>query len=267
MNRILVARLLDDRELRPQRDRQQVDCRRHDLRHDARPLTAAEDKQPEGGLGPRIGNARSLDHRRPNRIAGVRGLRGEARIVPENAGEAGRDRRHARREQTIGAAGDAVLFVDEARDPPQRRRQHRRNGRIAAEPNQRGRGNAPEQTIGRQHAAAEDVARPHDRGRVTAAKRGARDNVRRCGRKQLAVTRRPLVGDEIDPDAATLQRDRERLGGKQMAAGAACGDDHERQAVRRRHQPAFPAKAGSPGAAINSARGCSRESASNMPSP
>ena len=69
-----------------------------------------------------------------------------------------------------------------------------------------------------------------------------------------------LVGRELDRDAALGERDRERLGRKQMAAGAAGGEQDERRAARR-HQSRLPATARSGIAA----RGCSRVSASSMP--
>ena len=59
----------------------------------------------------------------------------------------------------------------------------------------------------------------------------------------------------------------QRFGGKQMAAGAASGNDHERRLVNVGHQLALPTGTGSAGAVISSARGCSRDSARSMPMP
>ena len=44
--------------------------------------------------------------------------------------------------------------------------------------------------------------------------------------KIAAIFERPIVGRQLGRDAALGQRDRQRLGGKEMAAGAAGGDEH-----------------------------------------
>ena len=71
-----------------------------------------------------------------------------------------------------------------------------------------------------------------------------------------------MVGGEVDGDAAFVQHDRQRLGRKQMAAGAAGREQDERRAARS-HQILLPATARS--GEIIAARGCSRVNASSMP--
>ena len=58
--------------------------------------------------------------------------------------------------------------------------------------------------------------------------------MRRAGRKGVAVAERPLLGDELDRNAACGENMRERLGRKQMAAGAAGGEKRGRRGHRHR---------------------------------
>ena len=92
-----------------------------------------------------------------------------------------------------------------------------------------------------------------------------------AGREVATVAGRPLVGREIDDDAALAERDGQRLGGEQMPSGPAGGDDDERRGGRpsatcRGHQAGLPANT-VPGAARSVARGRSRVKASSMPMP
>ena len=84
----------------------------------------------------------------------------------------------------------------------------------------------------------------------------------------FAVARGPLVGREIDRDTAAGERRRQRLGRKQVAAGAAGRDQHERRAVACIRPRAPEQAAASPELrrAVR-ARGRSRVSASSMPMP
>ena len=69
------------------------------------------------------------------------------------------------------------------------------------------------------------------------------------------------VGGEIDDSAAFLQSVGQRLRRKQMSAGSAGREQHER---RRGHQAALPSLTRSGDVSI-AVRGCSRVSASSMP--
>ena len=91
----------------------------------------------------------------------------------------------------------------------------------------------------------------------------------RASAESVAVARGARVGREIDGDAALGQRGGQRLGRKQMPAGAAGRDAAPSgAAVRRGHQAAAPRRqrASSRCASI-AARGRSRVSASSMPMP
>ena len=90
--------------------------------------------------------------------------------------------------------------------------------------------------------------------------------VSRAG-KLLAVAFGAVIGGEIDGDAAAVERLRQRFGGKQMAAGPAGGEQHERRAARSASHRAPGAAAAGTGSAGNSVRGRSRVSASSMPMP
>ena len=127
---ILVARLLGEQQPRAQRRVEPLDRRRHDLGHDARALAAAEHQQAQRARpAPAAANgvaAAAITAGRtglPVRVA----LAASAGSRVEHAGEAGRDRGHARRQQPVGAAHHGVLLVDDGRDL-----QHRRGARPAA---------------------------------------------------------------------------------------------------------------------------------------
>ena len=80
----------------------------------------------------------------------------------------------------------------------------------------------------------------------------------------MPVAGRALVGREIDRDAARPERHRQRLGGKQMSAGAAGREQDER---RLAHQAAFHSGGGRSTGSSIAMRGRSRVSASSMPMP
>ena len=175
------------------------------------------------------------------------------------------------REQLVGAAEHGVLLMDQGRDAAQPGSGHRRKGRIAAEADHRRRPQLAHQAEAGEHALAEHPGGARDRERIAAPERRARNHVSGAGREVAAIAGRPLVGCEIDDDAALCERDGQRLGRKQMPSGPAGSDDDERRgarppAVRRGHQAGLPANT-APGAASSVARGRSRVKASSMPMP
>ncbi len=64
----------------------------------------------------------------------------------------------------------------------------------------------------------------------------------RTGGKFAAVASAARVGREVDGDSTPRERRRERLRRKQMSAGAAGGQEHDRRAGAL-HQAALPAGA------------------------
>ena len=75
-----------------------------------------------------------------------------------------------------------------------------------------------------------------------------------------------MIGREIDRDAAARERIRQRLGRKQMPAGPAGGEQHQRGGGII-HQAGLPTEARLPSPDNNSVRGRSRVKASSMPMP
>ena len=122
-----------------------------------------------------------------------------------------RRRRRARREsrwrwrvtrgarKPVGAAHHGVLLVDHRRDAAQRRRQHRRHGRIAAEADDDGRLDRGSMSHALQRRRSpSSVAGLGQRQRIAAADGRARNDVDRRGRKRAAVARGARVGGELD---------------------------------------------------------------------
>ncbi len=87
--------------------------------------------------------------------------------------------------------------------------------------------------------------------------------MRLARRKGVAVTRRALVGCKIDDNAAPLQRIRQRLGWKEVSAGASRRQQNERLG----HQAAFHSGGSRSADGIAETRGFSRVSANSIPIP
>ena len=109
--KVLVARLLREQEPRAQRGVEHFDRRRHDLRHDARALAAAEHQQAQQAVGLRRGDT-ALPRPRSRRAApdcrcASPWRQARARRI-KHAVERGRDRGHARRQLAVGAADHGV---------------------------------------------------------------------------------------------------------------------------------------------------------------
>ena len=230
---VLLARLLHHGEARLQIARESLDCDRHDVGHDARALAAAEYHK---AYQPRcfrsgVGRGRRRDHRRPHRIAGARRLGAKLLLAIQHPGEAGRDGVDPRRKKPVGASHHRVLLVDQRGDLAQRRRQHRRDGRIAAKADHRRWPHAREQAQALHGADAEHRRRARQRQRVAATHGRARDDVNVPRRKRLAVAFGAMVGRKRHGDAAPAERLRERFGGKQVSAGPAGGQQNKRHAV------------------------------------
>ena len=150
-----------------------------------------------------------------------------------------------------------------------RRRADRRQRRIAAEADHGGGLDPAQHEIGAHQAAAERQRGARERDRIACAHGVARDDVGLARREASAIALGAVIGGKIDRHAALGERRRQRLGGKQMSAGSAGREQHERRAARVGH-------AGAPGgneavarglAQHSRVRGRSRVSASSMPMP
>ena len=130
--------------------------------------------------------------------------------------------------------------MDHGRDAAQHGAEQRRNGGIAAEADHGG-GSQPAEQAQRLHGAAAELERGAGYVQGVAPREGrARHDMGGVPGK-FAVTAGAFVGDEIDRDAATRERDRERLGRKQVPPGPARRHDDERRTDALRHQAALPA--------------------------
>ena len=229
---VLVARLLDDGEPRAQPGIEPADGGGHDVGHDAGALAAAGDQKAERIAGRRVGHRRCRDHRRPQRIAGQGRFRSHCRCVAEHIGEGRGDGGDARRQKAVGAADDGVGIVNEARYAAPHRGQHRRNRRIAAEADH-GRGLELRDQLARLvETGRERCKRLGDGDWIARLKRCARNDVDHVIGETAAEARGALVGHKMNRDAALAERCGERLGGKQVPARAASGDQHRRK-IRR----------------------------------
>jgi hypothetical protein len=213
---ILLARLLHQCEARLHIMGKPFDRGRDDIGHDARTLAAAEYQKPNRARRFRgdIGNRRRGDDRRPHRIAGPCRLDAQLGLAVEHSGEAGRDGIDPRCEKPVGTPHHRILLVNDRGNSAQRRRQHGRNGRIAAEPDNRGWPHAHNESQALYGARAEHRRRAHQRERVASAHGRAGDDVNIARRKRSAVALSAIVGGESSGDAAPGERLRECFGGK-----------------------------------------------------
>ena len=139
----------------------------------------------------------------------------------------------ARRQEAVGAPHDAVLLVQHGRDAQQRRRQHGRHRRIAAEADDCGRLQPPQRQRARADAEPQHERRLGHLRRRAARRRRGRDLHDLLGRKARGDAADARVGRQRHAGAEPLQGDGERFGREQVAAGAAGGDDDAR---RRGHR-------------------------------
>ena len=210
----------------------------------------------------RVGDIRGRDHGLTHRIAGVGCLGEELALAVQRPGETRGDRAHERRQQTIGAAHDAVLLVNDGRNAAQRRGGQRRNRRVAAEPDNGCGPQTAKETKRHRGPATERRKGLGKSNRVAAMHSCARDDVGCPCWKVAAIPGRASVGRKINHDAAPRERRTERLRRKQMAACAAGGNDDQRIA-----QAGLPAGTRPLAATNGSVLGRSRIRASIMPVP
>ena len=145
-------------------------------------------------------------------------------FIRETAG----DDRNARAQETVGAAHDRVLLMQDAWNPQQRGRKQRWNGRIAAKPDDRARLDALELDERRRDARAQYGRRFNLVQPARACCRRGRKRMDRASGKVLSVFQRPIVGCEFDLSAALRERRGERGGRK------------DARRCRRRQQNAAP---------------------------
>ena len=269
---VLRARLLHDREPRRRCGCEPLDRGRHDVGHDARALAAAEHQEAERPAALRRRHRASPPPRAPPaapdcrcaspwRRASAR-ARARRRKLVAIAVTRGASSRLAR---PITAFCSWITVGNAA----QRRREHRRHGRIAAEADDRGRLEAAEQAQGLQRcrgraappcAPATSGSRPRTvalamtwiarAGNVAAVARRRARRSRDRRRRRAAPAPRPAPRPETDG-----RRCRRRRAGRAARGRSA--------AIR----PRLAAGASSPRAPSSSARGRSRVSASSMPMP
>ena len=133
-----------------------------------------------------------------------------------------------RAEKPVGAAEHGVLLVQDHRRtlPHQTRGQHRRDAGIAAEADHRRGVDAREDPPRLQHAAAHRQHRLARAQRAAAGDAGAADDEPLEPREHRALqTAGARVGHQRHAPPARQQFARQRLGGKEVAARAAGGDD------------------------------------------
>jgi len=162
----------------------------------------------------RVRHGRSRKDRRPHRRAHGRGLARERRIAVEHAGQRGRNRAGVAREEPVGAAEHRIGIVYDTGRGGEPRRDQRRKGRIAAEPDD-GHGLQPADQVERDCRAAEQRdAGAGERQRVAAAHGLARHHIDHVAGEQAAVAQRAGIGGKADAKAALDQLDAERFGGE-----------------------------------------------------
>ena len=132
---VFFAHLLGEDQPAPQRRLQPLDRGWHDIGHHPRALAAADHEQAKrtGGVGRSKFHRGRGEDRRAHRRADGGGLAGQTRIAIEHAGQRGRDRADAARQEPVGAAEHRIGLVNDAGHAEQSGRQQRRQCRIAAE--------------------------------------------------------------------------------------------------------------------------------------
>ena len=259
MRLVLGPGLLGEAQPRPERFGQQPDCRWNGVREELCALTAAKHHQAERLAIDRrdIGDRCRRDHFRAHRIAGDHGL---VRIPALAFGqETAGNRLDPRGKRTVGAPHHRVLLVQHCRQTRIRRSKQRRDGRITAKTDDRVGPDLPDQCACLAHTLEQGPQRLDHLDRVLRADGGGPHDVNVGGGKLAGKTLRAAVGNQVDPVPARRQFVRQRLGRKQMSAGAAgrqqkelglCHDPipppRSPQAGRSRAAaPCFPACAGS----------------------
>ncbi len=202
---VLRPRLLGHAQARALRVAHKRDGGRHRLREELRPLAAAEDQQTERLIAARghVWRFGRLQHGGPHRIAGNHGLgRVAAALRREEAAGNGID---PRRECPVGTTHDRVLLMDQCRHAAPRCGPQRRQGRVAAEADDRLRSQPRKQRTRLAGAAPDGPHGARQRHRVLRAEGGGRYGVDRLGRKAPGKALGPPVGDQMHGPAARGQ--------------------------------------------------------------
>ena len=228
---VLGAALLHHGQPGAQRHRQPGEGRGHHVAEHPRAERAAQHQQADMALRRGVALAGERRDGLAHRVAGDGG--GGGGRHPGGGGVAQRQHVGVAAQHPVGAAEHGVLLVQHhAGAAPQRARaQHRRHRGVAAETHQH-RGPQPGQDAARLHAAAgERQRRPGGPRQTAPGDAGAGDHEAlpsREGGRGLATVHGgggARVGHQHDPPAAPQQLGGERLGGEEMPAGAAGGDD------------------------------------------
>jgi hypothetical protein len=141
-------------------------------------------------------------------------------VLPASAGSRSR-------KKAVGAPQHRVGVVDDTGDAGEPRGQQRRHGRIAAEADH-GRGSQSAHQVERNRSAGgEHHAGAGELPWRAAAHGLARHHVDHVLGEQSAIAQRAGVGDEANAQSPPDQFDAQRLGGKQMTAGAARGQQYQ----------------------------------------
>src|SRR5262245_28638447 len=97
-----------------------------------RALAAAKDEKLHTFVWRGIGQLRSCEHLWTQRVAGEGGLALPMRIEIFELGESCGNRGHARSQESVGSAHDAILLMQDRRNAAQACGQNRRHRRVAA---------------------------------------------------------------------------------------------------------------------------------------
>ena len=222
---ILGAALLSDPQPAAQTVRQSRYRWWNEVAEGAGAERAAEDQQIDFFARRLVGNAGQRGDRLPHGIAGQNDPARSRHTL--GALEAQCQRRGVGDEKAVGAAKDRVLLVQKHRRTPGQQpcREHRGYGRITAETDDGRDVDAGQYRARLYDAMPKAKHRARRLPRAAPGNAGARNDKAILGGGDLPrPLRRARVGHEHDATAARHQLAGERLGGKEMTAGAAGGD-------------------------------------------
>ena len=221
---VLGSHLLGEQDTRPLLRPHRREDLGHEFAEELCTLAAAKDEQAECAEG-RVRGTLLLQCNVAHRIAGESklGLR-----LGRQAKKCRERRSHSIRplgEHAVGTAHHRVLIMHAGGYLQPRRRQDRREGRIAPKANHRERLHALEDVARRAIATIEAKCPTGHQPRLRQRKRGRGNDMRLGGGKGLPIVPHAFVRHQVDGIAAARQLLRQRLSRKQVSAGAARRED------------------------------------------
>ena len=240
---ILGPGLMVDLEQAPARGRKVADRGRNDAAEDARALTAAEyeEAQALACTQCRIGHAREGRDLAAYRIARDARLGAVGVAHALGRGEGGGDEAHAGSQEAVGAPEDGVLLVQRRRHAREEGRRHRREGRVAAEAEDRVGPPACDESarLDEAHAEAQCCMSARE---GPASGDAARGDHMHLGTRELLAMGEPAAIDDHE-HAVAARGERFRRGGRRKDVPArTAGREHDGAGLGTHPSPPGPTR-------------------------